>query len=275
MYLPLWACESLGGDWRTAAPLGAAVELLAAAANIFDDLQDRDRQAGPLGSLDDADLLDLGLALVALAFEAVSTQGTSLQSLQTLSEQVQELSAFVRDGALGQRADYHLVVSQASSEGQYFEVVGRKSGAAIGHACAAGALLQTTDDGCVNAFREYGRCVGIAFQISNDIDFLADPTSTKADIRARKLTLPVLYGLACLEGEEGRLLREVYLEHAPVTEDAERRIKAALARRGGLYYARVHENIWRRRALEALASTTAAGPAKGRLEALASPGGPA
>lgn len=89
---------------------------------------------------------------------------------------------------------------------QYLEVIDRKSAALIGWCAAAGALA--IDDGeAAAALEEYGRQVGVAFQITDDVLDYAPATGKRpgADLRERKVTLPLLLALDRIPGLRAEL----------------------------------------------------------------------
>jgi len=83
---------------------------------------------------------------------------------------------------------------------RYMEIIERKSAALISWCAAAGAWA-SGDERAADGLRRFGRGVGIAFQITDDVlDYVGDPALTgKAvgrDLAERKLTLPLLCALA-------------------------------------------------------------------------------
>ncbi len=82
----------------------------------------------------------------------------------------------------------------------YFEIVRRKTGSLISIACRLGAMQSGADAGTAARLGDFGMCVGVAFQIQDD---LLDLTGNQAvvgkplrrDIELGKLTLPVIHHL--------------------------------------------------------------------------------
>lgn len=95
---------------------------------------------------------------------------------------------------LHHRADWSI------DEPTYFEIVERKTGALIGLACRLGALASGADEPTAAALESFGRRVGVAFQIQDDI---LDVTSSESrlgknagkDLEKGKLTLPLIHHL--------------------------------------------------------------------------------
>jgi len=86
------------------------------------------------------------------------------------------------------------------SEAEYMDVIFRKTGVLIQGACRTGAMLANARPQWESALSDYGRNMGIVFQIADDIlDYIADARelgkAVGADLKEGKLTLPVIYAL--------------------------------------------------------------------------------
>jgi octaprenyl-diphosphate synthase len=89
---------------------------------------------------------------------------------------------------------------------QYLEVVDRKSAALIAW-CAASHAIAAGDTASAAALEVYGRRVGTAFQITDDVLDYAEGTGKTpgADLRERKVTLPLLHAMERLPGLRAEL----------------------------------------------------------------------
>ncbi|MFK7928135.1 MAG: polyprenyl synthetase family protein, partial [Myxococcota bacterium] len=98
---------------------------------------------------------------------------------------------------------------------EYLELIDKKSAALISWCAAAGALAKG-DDRAADILGRYGRNVGVAFQVTDDVlDYQGGTGKTPgADLRERKVTLPLLFAAERDPGIVERLL-----DHAPT--DAE------------------------------------------------------
>ena len=96
---------------------------------------------------------------------------------------------------------------------QYTEVIQKKSAALIAW-CAAAAAYRAEDDDVAGALETYGQGAGIAFQITDDVLDYREGTGKRpgADLRERKVTLPLLLAMDRIDG-----LREE-LEAGPPTD---------------------------------------------------------
>ena len=88
----------------------------------------------------------------------------------------------------------------------YLDVIDRKSAALIAWCVSAGALAKG-DESAARALAAYGRAVGRAFQVTDDVLDYAEGTgkTSGADIRERKVTLPLLYAMRADKGLRGEL----------------------------------------------------------------------
>lgn len=130
---------------------------------------------------------------------------------------------------------------------QYLETVDKKSAALIAWCAGAGAWAAGDDDAAALLAR-YGRAVGVAFQITDDVLDYGGPTGKPPgqDLEERKLTLPLLYAMQRVPGLRARveaerrdipaLLAEVRACGAldAALAEARRRVDAAVADLDGL-----------------------------------------
>ena len=93
------------------------------------------------------------------------------------------------------------------TEKQYFDVIYRKTASLFAAAGEVGAVLAGSDQRVRKALYGYGRCLGMAFQLADDI---LDYTGTEKklgkrpfqDLREGKITLPLLHALKNVDTAE-------------------------------------------------------------------------
>lgn len=143
----------------------------------------------------------------------------------------------------------------------YLEVIDRKSAALISW-CAAAAAWAQGDEPAAHALAQFGRRAGVAFQITDDVlDYL--PGTGKApgaDLRERKVTLPLLYAL---EADPG--LRDALSE--PPSDDALPALIERVRDAGALERALESASVLAEQGIEALRSLPASA-ARDALETL-------
>lgn len=85
-------------------------------------------------------------------------------------------------------------------EETYFRIISDKTASLLSTCCEIGARASTDDENKITAMKEFGENLGIAFQIRDDIlDFIGTKNifgkSLGADIKEKKITLPLIYAL--------------------------------------------------------------------------------
>ncbi|MGF1474489.1 MAG: polyprenyl synthetase family protein [Geminicoccaceae bacterium] len=190
--------------------VGAAIELLHTYTLIHDDLPAMDDALERRGrttlhrAYDEATAILAGDALQALAFSVLSDAATTpdaevrLELIGTLAE-----IAGPRGICGGQAMDLAMVSGQAT-EDQICHMELLKTGVLIAFSCRAGAILGRADAEQLERLDGYGRALGLAFQIKDD---LIDVTGTAAtagkdlgrDQAQSKATLVSLRGVEAAE----------------------------------------------------------------------------
>lgn len=126
------------------------------------------------------------------------------------------------------------------SEAEYMDVIERKTAVLIRGACHSGALVADAEQEKADALIQYGYCLGIAFQLADDLlDYTADSETlgkeTGADLREGKLTLPVIYALNKAT-EDDRSVMEEIIRNESFSNDEFSHLTKLLEKHGGLSY---------------------------------------
>lgn len=275
--LCLLACEATGGDWERALPAAAAIELTHNFTLIHDDIEDGDveRRGRPtvwrLWGVPQA--INTGDGLFVLARRALQRlverdvePHTVVQILAWYDEACQALCE-------GQYLDLAFEACTDVTTDEYLQMIRGKTAALLAVALRIGARLGTSDMRLVEMYTRFGEHLGLAFQLVDDIlglwgDQAVTGKPAGNDLRRKKKTLPVVYGLEHEAGESQQPLHALYrqkgLSDADVTA-ALRLLEAYGARRYVEGLARYH----RQRALKVLDETGIDNPAQQRLRALA------
>lgn len=212
--LVLLACSAAGGDWRQALPAAAAVEIIHNFSLVHDDIEDDSstRRGRPtLWKLWGQPLaINAGDAMFAMAHLALSRlidrgvpATVTVQALRRFDEMCVDLTRGQFNDMSFERRDG--VSSENVTVDEYLAMIGGKTAALLALCAELGALVAEVDEGRVAHFAEFGRTLGLAFQIQDDIlgiwgDESMTGKSAATDLSTRKKTLPVLYGLAAEDG---------------------------------------------------------------------------
>jgi octaprenyl-diphosphate synthase len=108
-----------------------------------------------------------------------------------------DTSAQMIDGEL---YEYYMSGNLDLSENDYLEILDKKTASLFSASCLIGGLLCDTSDKERNLLAEYGRNIGMSFQVvddlldyTGDIDTLGKPVLT--DLEEGRITLPLIYTL--------------------------------------------------------------------------------
>jgi octaprenyl-diphosphate synthase len=111
---------------------------------------------------------------------------------------LQLLSNAVRQMSEGELLQIEKSRSLNLREEIYFEIIRNKTASLLASSCAAGAFSASKSESLAEKLRVFGECVGIAFQIKDDLfdygsESVGKPTGN--DIKEKKITLPLIYTL--------------------------------------------------------------------------------
>lgn len=126
------------------------------------------------------------------------------------------------------------------SEEDYMRVIYRKTAALMEGACRVGAILAGASDSEEQALSDYGRHLGLAFQLVDDLlDYTADSSvlgkTVGADLREGKLTLPLIHAYFKAEADDRVLIKKV-LSHKNFSVQAFEKVLDILKKYRGLDY---------------------------------------
>ncbi len=202
--LCLLVCEACGGDWEQALPAAAAVELLHNFSLIHDDIEDRDatRRGRPtvwaLWGVPQA--INAGDALFVLAHLALLRLSERGVPAETVTAAFRALDRAGLRLTEGQFLDIRFEQQGEVGLEDYLSMIEGKTAALLSAACELGALVAGVAAEQRERMRAFGRHLGLAFQIQDDVlGIWGDPEKTGkpvgSDLRSRKKTLPILHGL--------------------------------------------------------------------------------
>lgn len=198
--LALGAAELISGSDAAALPAACALEMIHTYSLIHDDLPAMDnddlRRGRPTlhKAYDEATAILAGDALLTMAFDALADCGNTVV--------VREIARAA--GAAGMVGGQQLDI-EAEGRAITLEELRRihacKTGALIRVAVRAGAILAEATTAQLDALTRYGECLGLAFQIADDIlDVTGDAETLGkpigSDEERNKSTYPALVGLA-------------------------------------------------------------------------------
>ena len=159
----------------------------------------------------------------------------------------------------GELLQLHANQSMWISEEQYFKIITQKTAQLFAACAEAGAESSAATMRQTTALREFGKHLGICFQLKDDIFDYSDAEEigkpTMSDIRDGKCTLPLLISLKRAPKEEAEHIKQLAEDLCqdlidPV--DAEQEIKSFVLRYDGVRYAAARMAEHKKSAIEAL-----------------------
>lgn len=187
--LPLAASAAVGGTAAAAVPLAAAWEIFNLGARILDDLCDRDRADQVWHQLGPPRTFNLCGALLAHALDVLASASWPHNRRGKVLREVTAGAVRLAEGQ-----DRDLLGADTTIEA-YWETIDKKNGTSFGMICAAGAWCGTDDTDRVEACRSFGRHLGIALQLLDDMEGVWYE-SGGGDVGQGRVSLPVLWALA-------------------------------------------------------------------------------
>ena len=163
----------------------AAIEMVHTYSLVHDDLPAMDdddlRRGKPTCHIafDEATAILVGDSLLTLAFEAVTTPAGHPDAAVRAELACALAQAAGADGMAGGQAIDLAAESRNLNLDEVIRLQQLKTGALFGFSCEAGAILAREDGAARKALRDYAACIGLAFQIADD---LLDHEGSEADL---------------------------------------------------------------------------------------------
>jgi len=229
--LVLTACEAVGGRAEDAIEAAAAIEMLHNFTLIHDDIMDRDEFRRNVKTVHtiwgEAMAIIAGDALFSRVFSAMTENARRLGlSGRRTAELLSAVSEASFEVCRGQAMDMLFEGRLDVTEDEYMEMVSGKTGALTDVSAKVGGILGGGSRSQVSALSAYGRLLGMAFQIQDDVlgligreEKFGKPVGS--DIREGKKTLVVIRALSTAgEGERRTILRALGRRNASRSEVA-------------------------------------------------------
>lgn len=239
--LLLLSCEAVGGSIRRALDAGVAVETLHNFTLVHDDIMDHasSRRGRPTVHT----RWDLNTALLV----GDSLMGLAYVSLSHAAGRVNApLAELLTHGLLeiceGQALDLEFERRSDVTVQEYFRMIEKKTGRLLSVAAEMGGLIGGGTPRQTRALREFGRYLGRAFQLQDDVlDVIADQERLGkpigGDIVAGKKTFLLLKAAESTRGKDRALIARILAGHGTVQPSRRARMIAdvtALYQRYGI-----------------------------------------
>ena len=189
------------GEVRNAREFGSALELVHNFTLVHDDIMDNDemRRGKPTVHIkyDEATAINAGDALFAKSFEVLTD--LNLPPLMVV-ELVREVALMSRWIVEGQQMDVRFETRKRVSQAEYLEMIEKKTAVMFQTAAKGGAVIAGCDRETIDAMAEFGKTVGIGFQVWDDVlDIIGNEKKlgkpVGSDIRKGKHTIMIIHAL--------------------------------------------------------------------------------
>jgi len=234
----LMAAEAVGGDPKVVVPAAVSIELVHNFTLIHDDIMDNaeTRRGRPAVHVkwDEAGAILAGDTLYSKAFEILTA--ADVPSPQDMVASVKMLARTCAAICEGQWLDMEFERRDQVTEPEYLEMIEKKTGVLYGAAAWMGARLSGAPDHQAEGLERFGRLVGMAFQIQDDVLDLTAPTEVLGkprggDLAEGKKTLIMIHAMA--KGAE----IEIFGQRNASSQEIEAALEALQAS-GSIDYAR-------------------------------------
>ncbi len=216
-YMVIKSCQILRGKTRDAMPAASAVEMIHNFTLVHDDIMDNDEMRH--GVLTVHKKFGMPVAILAgdvLFSKAFETIAESRLSSDATNRLISRLAKACVDICEGQLLDIKMGQEKnIPSQAKYIEMIKKKTAALFDVSCAMGAICATNKARDIANLSSFGRNLGIAFQITDDlIGVMGDPKVTKKpvgnDLREGKKSLPILMAIKSSRGNDRKTILKAF-----------------------------------------------------------------
>ena len=216
-YMVIRSCQILGGKSSTAMIAASAVEMVHNFTLVHDDIMDNDEMRHGVPTVHKK----FGMPIAILAGDVLFSKAFQIISESKLSPNatthlISRLAKACVDVCEGQLLDIKMAdEKRIPTEREYITMIGKKTAALFDVSCAMGAICATNKPKDISNLSDFGRNLGIAFQITDDlIGVMGDPKVTKKpvgnDLREGKKSLPILMAIKLAKGNEKKTILKAF-----------------------------------------------------------------
>jgi len=241
--ISMLSCEAVSGDEKKVMSFAIAIELIHNFTLVHDDIMDKSHLRRNLPTVHikfgEPTAIMAGDLLFAKAFESIHNIKDDDSVFKKLDY---GLVKCVEEICEGQQLDMEFENKEIVSEKEYFEMIMKKTAflfmfSAEGGAIVGGGTKEETD-----ALKEYGKFLGLAFQIWDDyLDISSNEQilgkDIGNDIRNGKKTLIAVHTLNNVSGSDKKLLEKIF-GNKDASEDEVRKVFDLFKKMRSIDYAR-------------------------------------
>ncbi|MEX0862113.1 polyprenyl synthetase family protein [Nitrosopumilus sp.] len=216
-YMVIKSCQILKGNVSNAMPAASAVEMVHNFTLVHDDIMDNDEMRHGVPTVHKKFGMPIAIlagdVLFSKAFQVITDSKLSTNATTQL---VSRLAKACVDVCEGQLLDIKMAEErEIPAQAEYITMIGKKTAALFDVSCAMGAICATNKIKDISNLSSFGRNLGIAFQITDDlIGVMGDPKITKKpvgnDLREGKKSLPILMAIKLAKGNNKKIILKAF-----------------------------------------------------------------
>ena len=173
------------------------------------------------------------------------------EALDLISKTAEKLSA-------GEILQMEKSITRNMTKNIYYDMINQKTASLISSSCELGAITTSKSDIDRKATSEYGKNLGMAFQIKDDLfDFLGSEFQTGkesgGDVKKNMLTLPLIYSIESTRRKERNSLKAIIRKKKKSSETI-MEIKEIIEKSGGFNYANKKLDEFSSNAIDSISS---------------------
>ena len=216
-HMVIKSCQILGGTITIATPAASAVEMIHNFTLVHDDIMDNDEMRHGVSTVHKK----FGVPIAILAGDVLFSKAYQIISDSKLSKDaivqlVSRLAKACVDVCEGQLLDVKMAEEKRiPTQKEYIAMIGKKTAALFDVSCSMGAICATNNQKDISNLSNFGKSLGIAFQITDDlIGVMGDPKITKKpvgnDLREGKKSLPILMAIKSSKGNNRKVILKAF-----------------------------------------------------------------
>ena len=214
--MAMLSCEAVKGDVINVIPLSIALELIHNFTLVHDDIMDKSKLRRNMPSVHikygEPTAIIAGDLLFIKAFESMHAISGDLKAFKNVEF---GLIDCIREICEGQQLDIEFENRKIVSEDEYIEMILKKTAVFFMYAAEAGAIIGGGSKEQSTALNEFGKALGLGFQIHDDYLDMSSNEKTLGkdignDIRNGKKTLIAVHSLNSAKGEDKKQLEKIF-----------------------------------------------------------------
>jgi len=235
-FMVMKSCEILGGELKDAMPAACAVEMIHNFTLVHDDIMDNDEMRHGVPTVHKK----FGIPIAILAGDVLFSKAYQILSNSNLpskatNELVSRLAKACVDVCEGQILDIKMAESKKiPSQANYIKMIEKKTSSLFDVSCSMGAICAKAKQSDITKLSAFGRNLGIAFQITDDlIGVLGDTKMTKKpvgnDLREGKKSLPIVLAITKSKGSDKKIILKTFGNVKATKRDIEKAVESIRA----------------------------------------------